>query len=145
MSEKTVNISKVQVSLPMSIGIILSVTFGFFLIHLFESASRSVGWIIFSASIALMLFPALNLLDKFMPRGIGVLVLVLLVAILIALPAYTVVDNVNRQAKNLERTLPNRAAQLENEGRFAKSFKEFELSKNTRSYQRSSANPSRRN
>jgi len=79
-----------------------------------------------------MLYPALNLLDKFLPRGLGVLTLVLLVATLIALPAYTVVDNVNRQADNLEKTLPDRAAQLEQEGRFARSFQEFELEKKTR-------------
>jgi predicted PurR-regulated permease PerM len=117
----------------MSIGVFLSITFGFFLLHLYESASRSIGWIVFSGCIALMLFPALNLLDKFLPRGIGVLVLVLFVATLISLPAYTVVDNVNRQSDKLEKTLPDRAAQLESEGRFAKSFQEFELEKKTRS------------
>ncbi|HQZ14885.1 MAG TPA: hypothetical protein PLT55_03505, partial [Acidimicrobiia bacterium] len=133
MSTNSVNLSKVRISLPMSIGVFLSITFGFFLLHLYESASRSIGWIVFSGCIALMLFPALNLLDKFLPRGIGVLVLVLFVATLISLPAYTVVDNVNRQSDKLEKTLPDRAAQLESEGRFAKSFQEFELEKKTRS------------
>ncbi len=126
------NLNKVQISLPMAIGLILSITFGYFLINLFDSASRSIGWIVFSACIALMLFPALNILDKFLPRGIGVLALVLLVIALITLPTYTVVDNVNRQADKLERTLPDRAREFERDGRFAKSFREFGLEEKVR-------------
>lgn len=132
MSIKTVNLVRARISFPMAIGIILSITFGYFLIHVFESASRSIGWIVFSGAIAMMLYPALNLLDRFLPRGLGVLALVLLVGILIALPAYTVVDNVNRQTNKLENTLPERAKELETSGRFAKNFKEFGLEEKTR-------------
>lgn len=132
MSAKTVNPLRVRISFPMSVGIILSITLGYLLIHIFESASRSIGWIVFSGTIALMLYPALNLLDRFMPRGIGVFVLVVLVATLFALPAYTVIDNVNRQTDKLERTLPQRAKELETKGKFAQSLKDFKLEEKTK-------------
>jgi len=132
VSTKTVNLARVRLSFPMSVGVVISVAFGFFLLNLFDNASRSIGWIVFSACIALMLFPALGLLDRFVPRGIGVFILVLFVIGLIAFPAYTVIDNVNRQTDKLERTLPQRARDLETNGRFAESFSEFELENKTR-------------
>lgn len=127
MTTKTVNLARVRISFPMTVGLIVSITFGYFLIHVFDSASRSIGWIVFSSVLAMMLYPALNLLDKFLPRSLGVFFLLLLVAVLIALPAYTVIDNVNRQTHKLENSLPERARALETSGRFAKSFKEFQL------------------
>ncbi|MFN8016304.1 MAG: AI-2E family transporter [Acidimicrobiia bacterium] len=132
MTSKTVNLARLRISIPMAIGIVLSIAVSLFLVRLFDNASRSIGWIVFSGCIALMLYPALNFLDKFVPRQIGVLVLVLFVIGMIAFPAYTVVDNVNRQTKNLEKSLPKRAHQLETSGRFAASFKKFEIEKKTR-------------
>lgn len=116
----------------MSVGIVVSIAFGFLLINVFQTASRSIGWIVFSSVIALMLYPAVNFLNRFLPRGLAVFALVIFVAVLIALPAYTVIDNVNRQTKKLEATLPDRAQELETEGRFAQSFRDFEIEDKTR-------------
>lgn len=132
MTTKTVSLARVRLSFPMSVGIVASIALGFFLLNVFDSASRTIGWIVFSATMALMLYPALSVLDKIMPRGFAVFVLVLFVTVLIALPAYTVIDNVNRQTKKLENTLPDRAQQLEESGRFSESFQSFELEKKTR-------------
>lgn len=127
MTQKVANPVQLKLSLVMSIGIILSIGVGFFLLSVIDGASRSIGWIVFSACIALMLYPALNVLKKFMPRGLAVILLVVFVIGLIVAPVYSVVDDVNSQTKKLERTLPQRAAELEEEGRFAESFREFEL------------------
>lgn len=132
MQSNTVNLARVRLSLPMCIGIIASIAIGIFLVNLFDSASRTIGWIIFSGVIAFMLFPALNVLDKKLPRSLSVLCLVALSITLIAFPAYTVIDNINRQTNKLESSLPERARELETEGRFAKNFREFELEKKTR-------------
>lgn len=132
MTTQTVTNVRVRLSFMMAVGIVLSVAVGVVLIESFENASRSIGWIVFSGVIALLLYPALNILDRFLPRGLAVLSLVLFVVVMLALPAYTVVDNVNRQSRNLERTLPQRALELETHGRFAESFKEFELSSKVR-------------
>lgn len=132
VTTNTATTQRVRLSLPMGIGIIISMAVGIFLLRVYESASRSIGWIVFSACIALMLYPALNFLHKFMPRGLGVFLLVVFVAALIIIPAYTVVDNVNRQTNKLERSLPERANELETHGRFAQSFKEFQLEEKTR-------------
>jgi predicted PurR-regulated permease PerM len=116
----------------MCLGIVISVAAGFFLLGVIDNASRTIGWIVFSASIALMLYPAANAMAKIMPRSVAVILLLLLVVTLIVAPIYSVVDDVNSQTKKLEQTLPARAHALEQKGRFAKSFKEFELEKKTR-------------
>ncbi len=116
----------------MSVGLVMSVALGFLLVNIFETASRSIGWIVFSSVIALMMYPAVNFLNKFLHRGVAVFALVLFVVVLIALPAYTVIDNVNRQTEKLENTLPDRAHELETTGRFAQSFRDFEIEQKTR-------------
>lgn len=132
MTTNTVNAPRLRISLPMSIGLVVSVALGFLFVNIFQSASRSIGWIVFASVIALMLYPAVNFLDKFLPRGLAVFALIVFVAVLIVLPAYTVIDNVNRQTKKLEHTLPARAKELESKGKFSQSFKEFELQKKTK-------------
>lgn len=116
----------------MSLDLIISVAAGFFLLRVIDSASRTIGWIIFSAVIALLLYPAVNLLHKFMPRLLAVIILLVFVIGLIVIPIYSVVDGVNSQTKKLERTLPARAKELEKKGRFAQSFREFQLSAKTK-------------
>lgn len=127
------NVTRVRLSFTMSVGIILSVAAGFAILGLVDSASRSIGWIVFSSCIALMLYPAVNILHKYMPRGIAVLLLVIFSIGLIVIPVYSVVDDVNSQTNKLEKTLPQRARQLEAEGRFSESFREFQLEVKTRS------------
>ena len=80
-----------------------------------------------------MLYPGVNKLDKFVNRGVAVGIMALFTLLLIVVPIYSVVDDVNSQTSKLERTLPARAKQLEEEGRFATSFKEFQLEDKTRS------------
>ena len=133
MNEKTANPLTLRISFLSSICLILSVALGFFLLQVTSNASRTIGWILFSASIAFMLYPGVNKLDKFVNRGVAVGIMALFTLLLIVVPIYSVVDDVNSQTSKLERTLPARAKQLEEEGRFATSFKEFQLEDKTRS------------
>lgn len=116
----------------MAFGVVLSVGAGFFILGVIDNASRSIGWIVFSACIAMMLYPGVNILQRYIPKLFAVILLVLFVIAMIAIPIYSVVDDVNSQTNNLEQSLPQRARQLEQEGRFAESLKEFELENKTR-------------
>ena len=133
MKEKVLNPLTVKVSFMAAIGLVLSVGAGFLLIHIANSASRTIGWVFFSISIAFLLYPGVNKLDKYMNRTLSVLVMVILTLLIIVVPIYSVVRDVNLQTDKLEKSLPARAHELEEKGRFASSFKQFKLEKKTRS------------
>lgn len=133
MNEKTANPLTLRISFFSSICLIVTVALGYFLLEVTSNASRTIGWILFSMCIAFMLYPGVNMLDKFMNRAVAVCILLVFTVLIIVIPIYSVVDDVNSQTSKLEKTLPARAAQLEEEGRFATSFKEFKLEEKTRS------------
>lgn len=133
MTQKTANPLTLRISFLSSILLMLSIAAGYFLLEVTSNASRSIGWILFSGCIAFMLYPGVNILDRYVNRGLAVGIMALFTLLIIVVPIYSVVDDVNSQTSKLERTLPARAKELEEEGRFATSFKEFRLEEKTRS------------
>ncbi len=124
--------TKVRLSFLTSVGLVASVGLGFFLLGVLGNASRAIGWMFFSASIAIMLYPAVHFLNRYIPKAFAVILLILFVIGLVVVPVYSVVEDVNAQARKLERTLPQRAIDLETDGRFAENFREFRLEERTR-------------
>lgn len=133
MKDNTLNPLTLKISFISAIGLVVSVGIGIFLVETTDNASRTIAWILFSISIAFMLYPGVNLLDKYINRTLAVGIMVLFTLFLIVIPIYSVVDDVNAQSKKLEQSLPAKASELEKSGRFAKSFKQFNLEEKTRS------------
>lgn len=133
MKEITSNPLTLKLSFLAAVGIAISVGLGIFLVEATDNASRTIGWILFSISIAFMLYPGVNLLDKYMNRSFAVMIMAIFTLLLIVIPIYSVVDDVNSGSSKLKKSLPARAQELEESGRFAKSFKQFELEDKTRS------------
>ena len=133
MNKKVSNPITLKISFISAIGIVISVGLGIFLIHATDNASRTIGWILFSISIAFMLYPGVNLLDKYMNRTFAVIIMAIFTLLLIVIPIYSVVDDVNSQTTKLEKSLPEKAAKLERTGKYAESFKKFEIENKTKS------------
>jgi predicted PurR-regulated permease PerM len=132
MNTKTLNPLTLKISFFSAIAIVLSVGLGILLVQVTENASRTIGWIVFSISIAFLLYPGVNLLDKYINRTLAATIMALFTLLLIVVPIYSVVDDVNSQSRNLERSIPQKAAQLERSGRYAESFETFKLEEKTR-------------
>ena len=76
-------------------------------------AKRVIGWAFTSMAIAALVQPAVTFLARWMPRGIAVLLVVLVVLGSIGYVVYRIVDDISSQTERLQELAPERAAELE--------------------------------
>ena len=96
------------------------------------SSERVIGWIVAAAAIAGILYPAVALLERFMPRGLAVLAVALVAATGFGLIGYGTADSIVRETKRLQQTAPVRAERLEQHSQFSAFFTEIHLAERTR-------------
>src|SRR3954471_2173960 len=66
-------------------------------LRLFASATRVIGWIVTAMLIAGMLYPLVAYLNRWLPRGVAVLVVLLVIMGGAGLVAYRLVDTLVRE------------------------------------------------
>jgi predicted PurR-regulated permease PerM len=96
-------------------------------IRLLLASQRVIGWILAAAAIAGLLHPFVTALTRKLPRGLAVLIVVVVTLASTGFVGYSVVQGVVRQEAALKRAAPRRAAQLERSHRFGKAAREFHL------------------
>ncbi len=102
--------------------------------RLIASSQRVLGWILTAAVAAGLLHPLAGVLERWMPRGAAVALVVLLTAGSGGLVAYSAVGGLVHETRKLEQAIPRRAAELERSARFGKAAREFRLEKRTRRF-----------
>lgn len=84
--------------------------------NVFLAARQPFGWVVAAAVTALVLWPIIERLDRWLPRALGI-VLTLLIAAAAVVGLWLAVSNeVQGQLAQLQRRLPAAAAQLEEQG-----------------------------
>lgn len=123
---------RVRISLRAAAALVGSLALTILALRTLQASERVVGWILFAAALAIVLDPMVKVVQRWMPRALAVLVVLLVVGGAVGVAAYGLVDDVATQTTRLQRDLPRRANDLERGSRFRESFREFELTERTR-------------
>jgi predicted PurR-regulated permease PerM len=83
---------------------------------LFLAARQPIGWVVAAAITALVLWPVIDRLDRFLPRALGIILTLLLSAGAVVGLWLAVANEVQGQLAQLEERLPAAAAELEERG-----------------------------
>ncbi|HUR77751.1 MAG TPA: AI-2E family transporter [Acidimicrobiales bacterium] len=134
MSEPTPDPPATRLALSArSIGyIVLTVFVVSALIAVTRASARVLGWMLAAAAIAALLEPLVEVLTRFMRRGIAVLVTMLLVLGVVGGVAFFTINDVVREVRLLQRAAPERAKSLEESDRFGPTARAFKLEARTR-------------
>ncbi|MBW3555470.1 MAG: AI-2E family transporter [Actinobacteria bacterium] len=98
------------------------------LLRVLASAERVVAWALIASSVAALLHPAVEWLERRMPRGLAVLLVAVTTLVAIGGVGYGLVGGLVRETRNLQRQAPRLAAELERSGRFSEAATELDLS-----------------
>jgi predicted PurR-regulated permease PerM len=128
---------RVRISLRSAGAIVGALALTVFALRTLQSSERVIGWILFAATLAIVLDPMVRVAQRWMPRALAVLLVLIVVGGATGLAASGLVDDVTTQTTSLQRDLPRRAADLEQGSRFRESLREFELTKRTREFVKS--------
>ncbi|MGH9025924.1 MAG: AI-2E family transporter [Acidimicrobiia bacterium] len=97
-----------------------------------DGSQRVIGWILIAAAVAALVNPLVDFFDRWMPRGLAVTLVTLVVLSAIGGFVYGLVDDIVDQTRRLERAVPARAAELEESGSFSDAARELELEDRSR-------------
>lgn len=102
------------------------------LLRMVAASQRVLGWMIAAGALAGLLHPIATRLDRRMPRGIAVLIVMTGTLGSIGVVGYGLVDGMVREFHSLQQVAPQQAARLEREGRFAEAAREIQLADRVR-------------
>lgn len=132
-----VGMPRVRISVRTAAIVIGSLALTILALRALQSSERAIGWIVFAASLALVLDPMVGVVQRWMPRALAVVVVLLVVGGATGVAVYGLVDDVTSQTTRLQRDLPRLAHDVETRSRFRDSLREFELTKRTRQFVKS--------
>jgi len=93
---------------------------------------RVIGWMLVAATFAGLLHPVVNGLERWMRRGLALLVVVIVSLGVAGFVGYHVAHDINTQLHELQRALPRAARSIEHSDRFGKSAREIHLAAKVR-------------
>ena len=97
------------------------------LLRVVASAERVIGWMLVAAAVAGLLYPVLETLSRWLPRGVAVLLIAVGGLATIGLVTYGVVEDVRSATAALQREAPAAAERLEQSQRFGELARTVEL------------------
>jgi predicted PurR-regulated permease PerM len=104
------------------------------LLALVAAAQRVIGWILVAGVVAGLLHPLVTFLQRRMPRGLAVAVIMVVAIGSTGAVVYGLVDDVQRETRRLQQAAPERARQLERSERFGKLARDLKLEQRTRRF-----------
>jgi predicted PurR-regulated permease PerM len=97
------------------------------MVRLFAASTRVLGWMVVAAIVASLLHPLVARLQRHVPRGLAVLLVLVGVAAFVGGIGYAGVDNVRHAADRLQKVAPEAAGKLEHSARFGDAARQFHL------------------
>jgi predicted PurR-regulated permease PerM len=95
---------------------------------------RVIGWMLVAGTFAGLLHPVVNGLERWMRRGLALIVVVLVSVGVAGFIGYRVVDDINTQLHELQHALPKAARSIERSDRFGKTAREIHLAAKVREF-----------
>jgi predicted PurR-regulated permease PerM len=97
------------------------------LLGLIASSARVIGWILAAATLAGLLSPLVQALDRRVPHALALLAVVVGTIGFAGVIGYAVVDDIAKEIRELDRAVPAAARQLESSPRFGPTATELRL------------------
>lgn len=97
-----------------------------------NASVRVLGWMAAAAAIASLLEPLVHRLERYMRRGVAVLITMLIAFGTVGGMAFLTVNDVVHELHVLQKSAPNRAQKLEHSERFGSVARSFKLEQKTR-------------
>jgi len=110
----------------------LGVTLG--ALAMVAAAQRVIGWMLVAGTLAGLLHPLVGALERRVPRGVAVLVVMGGVVAAAAGIGYGLVDDIRVETRRLQAAAPARAQELERSERFGEVARDLELADRTRRF-----------
>src|SRR5262249_19607134 len=111
---------RVRLSVRSALAIVFALVVTALLLEIAQNAERVIAWVLIAAAIAALVFPAVEWMtrSRFVPRGLAVLILVIVALGTIGFLGYRIVNDVSDATTQLQDAAPARAAQLERDSDF---------------------------
>jgi predicted PurR-regulated permease PerM len=108
----------VLVSVRSALAILSLVALTVLVLEIAQHAQRVVAWVLVAGALAVLVYPAVNFGARWMPRGVVVLLLVILGLSAISVVSYRIVNDVTQATDRIQLAAPRRAAELEKNSEF---------------------------
>jgi predicted PurR-regulated permease PerM len=123
-----------RVSLRSAFLLVGAIAASALLLRVLSSSQRVIGWMLVAAAVAGLLHPLVVRLDRYIPRGFAVLIVVLALLGSVGASGYLLVGDVRDEIGRIQEIAPRRAREIERSDRFGEAAREFELAKRTRRF-----------
>ena len=127
-------LARVRISLRSAFLLVGALAAAALLLRVLASSQRVIGWMLMAAALAGLLHALVVLLDRRIPRGFAVVIVVLGLLGSAGVTGYALVDDIRGQVDRLQEIAPRRAREIERSDRFGEAAREFELAKRTRRF-----------
>lgn len=101
---------------------------------LIAASARVIGWLLVAATVAGLLYPAVAVLSRRVPRALALAVVVLVSLGIAVSVGYAVVDDLNRQLGELQTAVPRAAREIERSDRFGEGARDIHLEEKARAF-----------
>jgi predicted PurR-regulated permease PerM len=125
-------VARVRVPWLTALATVAAIAVTILVLRIADGSQRVIAWVLIAAAVAALVNPLVDLFDRWMPRGIAVAVVALIVLAALGGFVYGLVDDIVDQTRRLERAVPHRAAELEESGRFSDVAQELDLEERSR-------------
>ena len=98
------------------------------------AAQRVIGWMLVAGTLAGLLHPLARAMERRMPRGVAVLLVMAAVVAATAAVGYGLVDDIRAETRRLQAAAPARAQELERSERFGEMARDLDLADRTRRF-----------
>ncbi len=117
---------KVRLSVRSALALVFGLAATVLLLRILHSSERVIAWVLCAMAVAALLYPAVEWLAgfRYVPRGLAVLITVVLGLASVGFLGYRIVNDVADAMSSLQDAAPKRAAQLEHDSDF---FREIKL------------------
>ena len=100
-------------------------------LRVLAASGRIIGWVLVAASLAGLVYPAVDGLGRKIPRGLAVLAVAFSALAGVGLVTYGIVEDVTQQLETLQEAAPARAQEIERSERFGETARSIDLAERT--------------
>ena len=108
----------VLVSVRSALAIFALVALTMLVLEIAQHAERVIAWVLVAGALAALVYPTVNFFARWLPRGLVVLLLVVIGLSAIGFVSYRIVNDVTSATDRIQAAAPRRAAELEKNSEF---------------------------
>jgi predicted PurR-regulated permease PerM len=108
----------VLVSVRSALAILALIAFTILVLEIAQHAQRVIAWVLVAGALAVLVYPVVKFGSRWLPRGVVVLLLVVVGLGTLGFVSYRIVNDVTQATDRIQVAAPRRAAELEKNSEF---------------------------